>query len=216
MWASALCITTSGSVFRARAAPPHAIDLSGWTTVEPPGYRRLGMNRIELASRILRASHLTGEFRLRSGATSGEYFDKYQFEAIPALLRAVATQLVPLVPAGTQVLAGLELGGVALATALSLTTGLPAAFVRKVAKSYGTCQLAEGASIAGRRVLVVEDVVTSGGQIVESTAQLRSLGAEVATALCVIDREAGGRQALALIDLTLIPLFTKTDLDRVQ
>jgi orotate phosphoribosyltransferase len=174
------------------------------------------MNRTELASRIVRASHLTGAFRLRSGATSSEYFDKYQFEAIPELLRAVAIQLVPLVPAGTQVLAGLELGGVAIATALSLTTGLPAAFVRKVAKTYGTCQLAEGASIAGRRVLVVEDVVTSGGQIVDSTAQLRGLGAEVASALCVIDRETGGRQALFRIDVTLNALFTKSDLDRVQ
>jgi orotate phosphoribosyltransferase len=172
------------------------------------------MNRTELASRIFRASHLTGEFRLRSGATASEYFDKYQFEAIPDLLRAIATQLVPLVPAGTQVLAGLELGGVALATALSLTTGLPAVFVRKVAKTYGTCQLAEGASIAGRRVLIVEDVVTSGGQIVESTARLRALGADIAAALCVIDRETGGRQALARVDLTLNALFTKTELDR--
>lgn len=172
------------------------------------------MNRTELASRIFRASHLTGEFRLRSGATAREYFDKYQFEAIPELLRAIATQLVPLVPAGTQVLAGLELGGVAIATALSLTTGLPAAFVRKTAKTYGTCQLAEGASIAGRRVLVVEDVVTSGGQIVQSCAQLRALGADVAAALCVIDRETGGRQALARVDLTLNALFTKTELDR--
>jgi orotate phosphoribosyltransferase len=172
------------------------------------------MNRTELASRIFRASHLTGEFRLRSGATASEYFDKYQFETIPELLRAIATQLVPLVPAGTQVLAGLELGGVAVATALSLTTGLPAAFVRKVAKTYGTCQLAEGASIAGRRVLIVEDVVTSGAQIVESGAQLRALGADVSAALCVIDRETGGRQALARADLTLNALFTKTELDR--
>jgi orotate phosphoribosyltransferase len=135
---------------------------------------------------------------------------------VPELLRAIAMQLVPLVPAGTQVLAGLELGGIAIATALSLTTGLPTAFVRKVAKSYGTCQLAEGASVAGRRVLVVEDVVTSGGQIIESTTQLRRLGAEVASALCVVDRESGGRAALARIDLTLNALFTKSDLDRVQ
>jgi orotate phosphoribosyltransferase len=174
------------------------------------------MNRNELASRILRASHLTGEFRLRSGATSSEYFDKYQFEAIPELLRAIAIQLVPLVPSGTQVVAGLELGGVAIATALSLTMGLPAAFVRKVAKTYGTCQLAEGASIAGRRVLVVEDVVTSGEQVVQSTVKLRSLGAEVASALCVIDRESGGRAALARADLTLNALFTKSDLDRIR
>jgi orotate phosphoribosyltransferase len=174
------------------------------------------MNRTELARRIVAVAHLTGEFRLRSGATTGEYFDKYQFEAVPELLRAVAALLVPLVPPGTQVLAGLELGGIAIATALSLNTGLPTAFVRKVAKSYGTCQLAEGASLAGRRVVVVEDVVTSGAQVVESTEQLRRLGAKVGSAVCVIDRENGGREALARIDLTLNALFTKTDLDRLQ
>jgi orotate phosphoribosyltransferase len=174
------------------------------------------MNGTELARRILGVAHLTGEFRLRSGATSGEYFDKYQFEAVPELLRAVATLLVPLVPPGTQVLAGLELGGIAIATALSLNTGLPTAFVRKVAKSYGTCQLAEGASLSGRRVVVVEDVVTSGCQVVESTEQLRRLGAKVGSAVCVLDRESGGREALARIDLTLNALFTKSDLDRLQ
>ena len=145
-----------------------------------------------------------------------EYFDKYQFEAVPELLRAVATLLVPLVPPGTQVLAGLELGGIAIATALSLNTGLPTAFVRKVAKSYGTCQVAEGASLAGRRVVVVEDVVTSGCQVVESTEQLRRLGAKVGSAVCVLDRENGGREALARIELTLNAFFTKTDLDRLQ
>lgn len=176
-------------------------------------YHRLGMTKTELAARIVRASHLSGEFRLRSGATSREYFDKYQFEAEPELLREIARQLVPLVPSETQVLAGLELGGVPIATALSLATGLPVAFVRKAAKSYGTCRLAEGAELADRRVLVIEDVVTSGGQIVESTSELQKIGARITSALCVIDRQAGGREALARIDLALSALFTKAELE---
>jgi orotate phosphoribosyltransferase len=105
----------------------------------------------------------------------------------------------------------LELGGIPLVTALSLQTGLPAAFVRKQAKKYGTAQLAEGAVIAGRRTLVIEDVVTSGGQVVESCSAMRELGAHIDTALCVIDRESGGAAALQAIGVTLRPLFTKSE-----
>jgi orotate phosphoribosyltransferase len=166
----------------------------------------------ELAQRIYRASHLTGEFVLRSGITATEYFDKYRFEADPVLLDAIAEAMVPLVPADIEVLAGLEMGGIPVVTALSRHTGLPCAFVRKKAKAYGTARLAEGADIAGRRVLVVEDVVTSGGQIVLSTTELRALGADIREALCVIDREQGGRESLATANLTLHSLLTAGDL----
>jgi orotate phosphoribosyltransferase len=118
-----------------------------------------------------------------------------------------------LLPPEMDALAGLELGGVPLATQLSQLTGHPAIFVRKQAKDYGTRQLAEGGDVAGRRLVVVEDVVTSGGQVIESTLALRSLGASIDTAVCVIDREAGGRDALAEIGLELRSLFTKQDLD---
>jgi len=170
------------------------------------------MDRDELARRVYEVSHLTGEFRLRSGATSTEYFDKYRFEADPGLIRAVADALVPLVPAGTEVLAGLELGGVPIATVISQATGLPVCFVRKEAKTYGTCQVAEGTAIDGRRLLVVEDVVTSGGQVVASCADLRDHGGVVEHAVCVIDREAGGTDALAAIGVELRALFTMTAL----
>jgi orotate phosphoribosyltransferase len=158
------------------------------------------------------AAHLRGEFRLRSGRSATEYFDKYRFESDPVLLAAIAEAAVPLIPSGTDVLAGLELGGVPVATALSLRTGLPAAFVRKQAKAYGTRNLAEGVDVDGRRVLVVEDVVTSGGQVVESTVELRTLGAIVTDVLCVVDREEGGSAALAAIGLRLHPVFTAADL----
>jgi orotate phosphoribosyltransferase len=112
------------------------------------------------------------------------------------LLVSIAQEMAALVPADTEVLAGLEMGGIPVVTALGRHTGLPCAFVRKQAKAYGTCRLAEGADVAGRRALVVEDVVTSGGQIVLSTADLRALGAEVREALCVVDRDQGGAAAL--------------------
>ena len=164
-----------------------------------------------LAYRIGDVCRLTGSFTLRSGQTATTYFDKYLFEADPILLREVAELAAPLVPAGTEVLAGLELGGVPVATALSLTTGLPAAFVRKEAKSYGTAKLAEGPDIEGRKVLVVEDVITTGGQVLASAADLRVRGADIVAVLCVIDRSEGAHR-LAEADLDLISLFTAADL----
>jgi orotate phosphoribosyltransferase len=169
------------------------------------------VERDELARRIAERCRLTGEFTLRSGKTATTYFDKYLFEADPELLAAVAQAALPLVPPDTEVLAGLELGGVPVATALSLATGLPAAFVRKEAKAYGTAKLAEGASLEGRRVLIVEDVVTTGGQVVLSARDLRERGAELLAALCVIDRSGGAHQ-LAAEGLPLISVFTADDL----
>jgi orotate phosphoribosyltransferase len=106
------------------------------------------MNREHLAEAIASVATLRGHFTLRSGATAREYFDKYRFESDPVLLRSIAGHLALLIPRETELLAGLELGGVPIATALALHTGLPAIFVRKRAKDYGTCQLAEGASVA--------------------------------------------------------------------
>jgi orotate phosphoribosyltransferase len=178
-------------------------------TLTPPA---TGDPAVDLARRVHEASHLTGTFVLRSGATSNEYFDKYRFESDPRLLRELAEAMAGLLPDGADGLAGLELGGVPLATVLSQVTGLPAGFVRKQAKPYGTRRLAEGFDVAGRRLVVVEDVVTSGGAVVDSCRALRAEGAEVAVALCVIDREAGGPANLADIGVELRPLFTMTQL----
>lgn len=169
-----------------------------------------------LAGKISRISELHGHFVLRSGATAERYFDKYRFESDPQLLREIAHALAPLVPEGIELLAGLELGGVPVATMLAQETGLPAVFVRKEAKSYGTAQLAEGADCDGRSLCIVEDVVTSGGQIALSAADLRALGAQVEVAVCVIDRQAGGREALAKAGIELRPLFTTAELDAAR
>ncbi|MEK2687849.1 orotate phosphoribosyltransferase [Bdellovibrio sp. GT3] len=170
------------------------------------------MTRAELAKKIYDIAHLTGEFKLRSGQISNEYFDKYRFEAQPHLLREIAKQMVSLIPPGTEVLAGLEMGGIPIATALSLETGIPCVFVRKEAKEYGTCKFAEGLEIKGKKVLVIEDVVTTGGQVVLSTADLRSIGAEISHVLCVIHRgPAFPEPKLQEIGVTLTPLFMKAD-----
>jgi orotate phosphoribosyltransferase len=166
-----------------------------------------------LADRVFAASHLTGSFVLRSGRTADHYFDKYRFESDPELLGEIVEALVPLVPAGVEGLAGLELGGVPLATMLSSTTGLPAYFVRKEPKKYGTERICEGGDVAGKRLLVIEDVVTTGGQLVLSTQDLRAEGAVVEDALCVIDREGGGSDVAAAEGVRLTALFRMRDLD---
>jgi orotate phosphoribosyltransferase len=180
------------------------------------GMAEVGMADVsiaELAGRVDAVCRIRGRFVLRSGRVTDEYFDKYQFEADPVLLDDIAARMAGLVPDGVDVLAGLEMGGIAVVAALGRHTGLPCAFVRKAAKSYGTARLAEGADVAGRAVLVVEDVVTSGGQIAISTKELRAMGARVDHALCVIDREEGGAAALAAEGIALRALLTRADLD---
>jgi orotate phosphoribosyltransferase len=169
--------------------------------------------RADLAHRIYATSHLTGEFTLRSGRVSNEYFDKYRFESDPVLLAEVAEAMATLVPEGIEVLAGLEMGGIPVVTALARVTGLPACFVRKSAKKYGTAKFAEGADVDGKRVLIVEDVITSGGQVVLSTADLRGIGAQITNVVCVIDRSEGGTEALSAEGLTLASVVNRDDLN---
>ena len=159
---------------------------------------------------------LSGRFTLRSGQTSAEYFDKYQFEADPLLLARVVGAMQPLVPAGTELLGGLELGGIPLATILSQATGIPALFVRKQAKSYGTARLAEGGDPAGRVVVLVEDVVTTGGAVIAAAGALRDLGAVVTTVICAIDRSDPDADGLAAAGIAVRPVFTKDQLDRAR
>lgn len=165
-----------------------------------------------LAADVRRVAELDGRFVLRSGQVSDTYFDKYRFEADPVLLRRVAEAMAPLVPAGTEVLAGLELGGIPVVTALSALTGLPARFVRKEAKEYGTAQQIEGGPVSGLRVTVVEDVVTSAGAVLDASAVLRDAGAVLDVVVCTLDREQGGAANLAAAGLTLRAALTHTTL----
>ena len=166
------------------------------------------MQKAELAKKIYDIAHITGNFTLRSGQISNEYFDKYLFEAEPLLLAEIAKVMVELIPEGTEVLAGLEMGGIPLVTMISQETGIPAAFVRKKAKEYGTCRLAEGTDIAGKKVCVIEDVVTTGGQIKISTNEMRERGAVIDTVICVIQRNDKASEILAEAGLLLKPAFT--------
>jgi len=165
-----------------------------------------------LGSDINAVARLRGTFRLRSGQTSSEYFDKYRFESDPTLLRRVARRMLQLVPANTEVLAGLELGGVPIATAMSLESGLPAVFVRKAAKEYGTCQAVEGGDIAGRRTVLVEDVITTGGAIADAVELVRTAGGDVTAVVCAIWRGEGEPHISKMPGLLVLPVLTRADL----
>lgn len=170
-------------------------------------------NLEDLARTIRTVARLRGTFTLRSGTISDTYFDKYRLEADPALLRRIGEAMSELIPPATTVLAGLEMGGIPIVTMLGQITGLPTAFLRKEAKTYGTCRYAEGAGLAGERVVMVEDVVSSGGAILNNLAMLRADGIEPDAVICVIDRETGGIEALADAGLTLTALLTMTDIE---
>ena len=166
-----------------------------------------------LAADINAACRLRDDFTLRSGMRAQEYFDKYRFEGDPALLRRVAERMVPLLPRDTEYLGGLELGGVPVATMVSSLTGIPALFVRKHAKTYGTCRLVEGPDFAGGTVTRIEDVITTGGAVRDAAVELRRLDATVHTVVCAIDRSEPGANTLHEIGVKTLPVLTKKDLD---
>ncbi len=170
----------------------------------------------DLARDIDDRCRLTGQFTLRSGQVASEYFDKYLFEADPVLLGRVADRMVELLPVDTELLGGLELGGVPIATVVSARTGVPALFVRKKAKEYGTCKLAEGAEVDGRRVTLIEDVITTGGAVRDATRALREAGATVAVVVCAIDRSPEGQNPLDDLGLEVRAVLTKAELDVVR
>jgi orotate phosphoribosyltransferase len=172
------------------------------------------MTDAELARLIRDHAYLEGDFVLRSGRRSRYYLDKYRFETEPRLLRAlgdrIAASVAESAPTAAR-LAGPELGAVALTAAASLASGLPFLIVRNEEKGYGTARRVEGAFVAGEEVCLVEDVVTSGGAAAAAVEALRSQGLECRTAVCVVDREEGGADALARQAVRLVPIFRASD-----
>ena len=171
----------------------------------------------ELGRQLKAAAYLEGDFVLRSGKRSKYYLDKYRFETQPELLRPIGERIAAIVrehAADATRLAGPELGAVALAASASLASGLPFLLVRKAAKEYGTSKRIEGVYEEGECICLVEDVVTSGGALLESVDALREAGLVVHTAVCVVDREEGGADALARHAVRLRPLFRAGDLLR--
>jgi orotate phosphoribosyltransferase len=173
------------------------------------------VNRAELGAAVRKHAYLEGDFVLRSGRRSRYYLDKYRFETQPDVLGPLGEALAAAVhehdPAAARI-AGPELGAVALAAAASLASGLPFLIVRKEPKDYGTANRLEGVFAPGERVCLVEDVVTSAGAALEAVEALRAAGLEVESAVCVVDREEGGAEALSAKGVSLQALFRASEL----
>lgn len=174
------------------------------------------MHRLELGRRIYDASHLTGDFDLRSGRRSNTYFDTYQFEGRPDILKELIIPMSTLIPYGTEVLAGIELGGVPIATVLSLHTGIPMAIVRPSRKEYGRRRIVEGFDVKDKKVCLVENVITSGGQTIFSAKAVMEEGAaSVEYVICVVERTSDGRQKLREAGLWLNSFFKQSELEDI-
>ncbi len=166
----------------------------------------------QIAQRIAETAVLRGKFTLRSGRTSSYYIDKYLFLTDPQILEELGRMIASRLPAGTDRLAGAELGGIPLVSAASMAAGLPAIYVRNSRKEYGTAKQLEGRLEPDDKVVIVEDVITSGGQAVEAAQIITDAGGEVACIIATVDRQEGARQAVEQAGYRFEALFTREDL----
>ena len=173
------------------------------------------MTHDELGALLVERALIEGDFVLRSGRRSSWYFDKYRFETEPEILRALGARLAEAAhehePDAVR-LAGPALGAVALAASAAMASGLPFIIVRGETKEYGTAKRIEGPFEQGELVCLLEDVVTSGGALVGAVSALRDEGLVVRNAVCVVDREEGGSDALARLGVRLRALFRAGEL----
>ncbi len=170
------------------------------------------MNRSELIKRIKETAYLEGDFTLRSGKKSKYYIDKYLFETTPDILKALGEEFAGHVTGDVTLIAGAELGGVALAAATAMQTGKNWVIIRNSKKGYGTGKLIEGKLDKGDVVLLVEDVATTGGQVLEAAKVITEAGAKVKKIVAVIDRKQGASENIAQAGYKFESIITKDDL----
>ena len=172
------------------------------------------MDHVALAARVKAVALLEGDFTLRSGKKSKFYFDKYLFETQPDVLEAMGQEIARRLPAGTQRIAGPELGAVALAAAGSLASRIPFFIVRNAKKDYGTSKTIEGKLLPGESVVLVEDIVTTGGQVIEAIKNITEAGAKVVKVIVALDRLEGGKDNIlaAAPGVPYEAILTKADM----
>ena len=170
------------------------------------------MNRSELIKRIKETAYLEGDFVLRSGKRSKYYLDKYLFETCPDILKALGEEFAKHVTDDVTLIAGAELGGVALAAATAMQTGKNWIIVRQSRKDHGTSKLIEGVLKPGDVVLLVEDIATTGGQVLEAAKVITDAGAKIKKIVCVIDRKQGAAENITQAGYKFESILTKDDL----
>ena len=145
-------------------------------------------SRDTLIARLIEASELHGDFVLSSGKRSSVYFDKFRFLTRPDLLRELAHVIAKLIPEGTDLLGAPEGAATLLVAAVSLETDLPVTVVRKEAKAYGTMAQVEGHATPGANAVLMEDVSTTGHQVLAAAKALEASGVQVIRIVLAIDR----------------------------
>jgi len=176
------------------------------------GYEAQEMTRKELIKRIKETAYLEGDFVLRSGKKSKYYLDKYLFETCPDILKALGEEFAGRMTDDVTLIAGAELGGVALAAATAMATGKNWVIIRNSKKGYGTGKMVEGVLKAGDVVLLVEDIATTGGQVLEAAKIITEAGATVKKIVCVIDRRQGAEENITRAGHKFESILTKDDL----
>lgn len=174
------------------------------------------MTREELIKRIKETAYLEGDFTLRSGKKSKYYLDKYLFETCPDILKQLGKEFAKYVTDDVTLIAGAELGGVALAAATAMETGKKWIIVRNSKKNYGTGKMVEGTIKAGDVVLLVEDIATTGGQVLDAAKIITQAGAKVKKIVCTIDRKQGAEEHITKAGYKFESILTKRDLGIVN
>ena len=174
------------------------------------------MNRDSLAKKIADTAVLHGEFTLRSGRKSTWYIDKYLFTTKPEILTSLGEMFSERIPETATLLAGAELGGIPLVTTAAMASNLPCIFIRNQKKEYGTSRQLEGVLTSDDRVVIVEDVATTGGQVLEAAATIQEIGATVVAIIAVIDRCEGAKENIESAGYKFESLFTTKDLGIVE
>ncbi|MBT8485877.1 MAG: orotate phosphoribosyltransferase [Phycisphaerales bacterium] len=170
------------------------------------------LSREKVAARIAETALLRGSFTLRSGRTSSYYLDKYLFSTQPDILIALGQLFAERIPAGVTRLAGAELGGIPLVTATAMASGLPCVFIRNQKKEYGTAKQLEGTLGPDDAVVIIEDIATTGGQVLEAAGVITAAGARVDRIIATVDREEGARVNIEDAGYVFEALFTVSDL----
>lgn len=170
------------------------------------------MTRNELIKRIKQTSYLEGDFTLRSGKKSKYYLDKYLFETCPDILKALGEEFAKHVTGDVTLIAGAELGGIALAAATAMAANKNWIIIRNSKKDYGTGKMVEGVMKSGDVVLLVEDIATTGGQVLEAAKIITAAGAKVKKIVAVIDRKQGAGENITSAGYKFESIITKDDL----
>ena len=152
-----------------------------------------------------------GNFILTSGAKSDYYIDIKKASTNPIILKKITKEIAKY-SEGYDVIAGMELGAVPLIVSLSLETEIPYVIIRKNKRSHGTSKQIEGSSVNNKKVLIIEDVTTSGGFVLETIKILEMEKAIIDKVIVIVDRETGANEKIKQFNIDLVPLIKISEL----